>query len=546
MRLLAIAVLALAACAGEVTGAAASSTWTNRGFRQECISTSRVTEAVASRTVTTTWTATAWPVSAKLNSTTKYSNSTSVKNGTTVVSRLPTLWPSNSTSTSAPSILCFADSTPSSKCSCISISRVTVTSTVKSSTTTLTLTSVLPRLPPSSKSTHKSNSSSRIASSSRSSSSSSSTSSPSSSTKPVVYVLNATTLITVTAPTTGKPSAAMSLAANITTGRYLNLTTSASTSSQRLFTAPFINTTSVKPFFANTTSLSNPSFLNTTYRLPHNISLVTGTGSSHFNHSISTLRPPLWLNTTRSFLLPNRTIALVSPSGSSGYLLTTVPPRATGTGSPFSNSTTVRWSNTTSSATSSSTLSSYPTSCGRDSSSPPFQVQISHPSSLIDGFFGLLSGKGILFTSQQSRASRFSVESTGHLCVVGLVDGEGMPYVAAVGAKETDRSAVWMVSRDILEVWSEDYVALGCENSGAGIECQGRGNGTTALEGWVGCGVQLWMGEEGEEKENGAGCVRVGLGVVDLEAGDDQGNNVLNARRVDPMGFGVMHGSRHM
>ncbi|KAK4163878.1 hypothetical protein QBC43DRAFT_370363, partial [Cladorrhinum sp. PSN259] len=641
MRLLAIVALALSACVGDVTAAAAvavtrgtvtTESATSRGFPQECISTSRVTEKVASRTVTTTLTTTALPASTSL--TAKYGNSATIKNGTATASGQAKLWASNSTSISAPSTLCFPSSASSSKCPCISISRVTTTSTVKSSTATVTVTSVLSKLSlssskkPTSSSRVKSASSStarsptaairttstrtaptgtsstrtasksttstrtasksttstrttstkttskrttstkttstRAASSRTASKSTTSTrttskrttskrttskrttstraastrttstktastrtastsaSSTTSSTTTIVYVVNTTTLITVTAPTAGKPSDGFPLATNTTTGRYLNSTripaTTSQTISSTLFTnttsfkssfsanvtsftkAPFLNTTTLPPHnisFATASSTKAP-FLNTTSLFSHNISLVTGTGSPHFNHSSSTLRPPLWLNTTRSFLLPNRTITLAGPSGSSGYLLTTAPPRATGTGSPFSNSTTVRWGNSTSTATSTSTRSSYPTSCGKDSSNPPFEIQLSHPSSLLDGFLGLLSGRGILFTSQRSRASQFSVESTGHLCVVGLVDGDGMPYVAAVGAKETARSAVWLVSRDTLEEWSEDYVALECENSGSGIECLGRGNETT-LEGWVGCGVQLWLGEEGEE-----------------------------------------------
>lgn len=229
----------------------------------------------------------------------------------------------------------------------------------------------------------------------------------------------------------------------------------------------------------------------------------------------------------------------------------TAPPLVTGTGTgtggrPLANSTTVRWSNSTATSKTSTTVSlvtSYPTSCGESASAPPFQLQISHPSALIDGFLGLISGRGILFTSRQSSASQFSVESTGHLCVVGLVDGDGMPYVAAVGAKEGNRSAVWMVSRDILEGWGEDYVALECENTGGGggVACRGEGEEAT-LEEWVACGVQLWLGGEGKQGD-GVGCVKVGLGTVGVEGegeGDTEVERLLIDRRVDPFGFGVM------
>ncbi|KAK4225044.1 hypothetical protein QBC38DRAFT_422075 [Podospora fimiseda] len=525
MRFLAFAAIALVACVKEVIG-------------QECISTSRITERVASRTVTAILTTTA----SLSNSTSKCANSTSIRSGTATASRLSSLWLSNSTSTASPSILCFPDSAPSTKCSCITISRVTITSTIKSSTATLKVTSALSRLPSSSTSTRKWSSGASTRTSSSSSTkrfpASSSTSPAIPSTKPIVYVLNATTLITVTS----KPSAGI-LSANTTTGRYLNSTTTAPTSSQRLLTAPFINSTSIKPFATNITSFTtSPPYLNTTYSLPHNTSSPFNHTISSFNHTISTLslKPPLYPNTTRSFLLPNRTIPL-----GSGYLLTTAPPYSTGTGSPFLNSTIPRWSNTSSTSTS---TSAYPTSCGE--STTPFSLQISSPSSpLIEGYFALLSGKSILFSPQSSRASQFSVESTGHICVVGLLDPFGLPYVAAVESREDiKRSAVWMVSREVLEdeVWGKQYKPLECNREGGVVECLGGGNNGTenVLEGWLGCGVQLWMGEEGEEgEENGIGCFRVGLGVVNGD-GDDEGIGLSErGRGIDVRGFGVMRGS---
>lgn len=353
--------------------------------------------------------------------------------------------------------------------------------------------------------------------------------------------MNTTTLITVTtAPKDTTASSGYSLPrANATTeGRYLNTSSSVTNTASRGFHIPFwrMNLT------ATATKSSVPSRLQA-----HNVSLVTGTGTPATLNSTGVR--PIWLNTSYP-LSPNRTVAATPP-----FLNTTATARwglnSTAPVGLLANST-VRWANTSATSTipSSTPTLTFPTSCGGENATG-FSLQVAQPGGgAFNNWFVHLSGRGLLFTSRRSSASRFSVESTGHLCVVGLLDQGDLPYVAAVGTRD-ERSAVWLATNDTLSGdFADDYAALACDIPGVGgsLSCKST-NGTLSGPGsWLGCGIQLALGSEGQEGDNGVGCVGVALGVVDGAAGGSNNGAAAEGvqrtrfeRRVmNPFDFGRM------
>jgi len=98
----------------------------------------------------------------------------------------------------------------------------------------------------------------------------------------------------------------------------------------------------------------------------------------------------------------------------------------------------------------------------------------------------------------------FSVEPSGHLCVVGYNDTEGIPAVAAI--EKADASGpVYLLRKKTVESVEEDYGVLKCKRDGEGLDCsvdkeEGRG--------WVACGIRLGMG-----KAEGV-CTSAGVKVV--------------------------------
>ncbi|KAK4667784.1 uncharacterized protein QC764_704680 [Podospora pseudoanserina] len=517
---------------------AAGNNSTRSSFIPECILTSHITTKVAGR---------------------------SPKNGTLETdNRYGKLWKgkytkdgflSNLTSGVAPTILCSSIADFASSCSCVSITRVTTTSTIRSSTATLMITRTVSskilgsslnnssRLPVTSKTLAALKLSSSLATSSSQETARPQTrltgaspntertsptgrflnttvSSTSPSKSPVVYVMNTTTLITVTTAEKGSISAGGSLSHISQTGRYLNTTTASAKPSQG-FHLPF--------WRLNITALGFFSRTNTTSLQAHKVALLTGTatgtGLSHLSNTTSSR--PLWLNTTKA----TSTAALTT-----GTRLFTANTTFT-----FAN-TTVRWANTTTTSSIPTPTAIFPTSCGE--SSAPFSLQISYPSTPFDNWFVYLSARALLFGSRSSQASRFSIEAGGYLCVVGLVDEteEQRPYVAAIGVKEGQRGEIWMVSKEMLDVWGDDYVALGCTQDG-GLSCGAMRNGTDVGEvrEWAGCGMQLGLGSgNGTVAECGSVGVRVlEGGDVDGEVNDNDeiGEMRFEKRVVDPWAF---------
>ncbi|KAK4188602.1 hypothetical protein QBC35DRAFT_382203, partial [Podospora australis] len=372
-----------------------------------------------------------------------------------------------------------------------------------------------------------------------------------SSTRATTIYVNTTTLITVTTSKDTSASSGFSLPISLnatTSAPYLNHTVcstslTASRQPSRGFSFPWwrINMTAsrTRPYPSGT---GRPTKLP-----PHSISLITGTGTGMLN---STSSRPLWSNTSYP-LSPNST----APP----FLNTTAAPSLTGTGYSsgtggirLTNSTSVRWANTSATSTtisSSTPTPTFPTSCGGENATG-FALQVS-ASGVFNNWFVHLSGHGLLFTSQKSSASQFSVEPSGHLCVVGLLDEQNLPYVAVVGTHD-ERSMVWMTTNDTLRGdFSDDYAALGCDVPGIGgsLSCRSTNGTAFALENWLGCGIQLGLGSEGEEGNNGLNCVGIQLGVADAEGQGRNGSSNGEAteegvrferRVVNPFAFGKM------
>ncbi|KAK4180192.1 hypothetical protein QBC36DRAFT_375262 [Triangularia setosa] len=550
-------------CSNVVTLSAGTNNSMQTSFPPECVSTFRITAEVAERTVTTTLSTTQFGTV----TTTQFYNATTLPKNVTLAtdSRYGKLWRGkytkdgfslNLTSSITPTVLCSSIADVSSSCSCVSIARVTTTSTIRSSTTTLTVTRTAApsKVGSSLKSTDRlasrtsgaldSSSSLRTTSQSRGTAQPQSrltgtspntnrisptgrffnttVSSTSPRKSPAVYVMNTTTLITVTTAPRDIISASIILPQNSQTGRYLNATIATSKPSQG-FRLPFWRLNIAAPSFFSRTNSSLQA---------HKVALITGTaagtGLPHLSNITSSR--PLWLNTTRA--------TSVAPLTAGPRLFMA---NATFT---FAN-TTVRWANTTTATTSSlpTPIPAFPASCGE--SSAPFSLKISYLSTPFDNWFIHLSARALLFNPRASQASRFSVEAGGYLCIVGLVDEteEQRPYVAAIGVKEGQRGEVWMVSKDMLEVWGDDYVALGCTQNG-GLSCGGMKNGTDVGEvrEWVGCGMQLGLGGG-----NGtvAECGSVGVRVVNEKGGegnneDEIGEMRFERRVVNPWAFTAM------
>ncbi|KAK0747333.1 hypothetical protein B0T21DRAFT_388429 [Apiosordaria backusii] len=517
-------------CCSDVIGEfAATDNSTRTSFPSNCISTSRITTKVAGRALPGT-----------VTTTKSYNATTSPKNATLATdNRYEKLWRgkytkdgslSNLTSSAAPTVLCSSIADFSSSCSCVSITRATTTSTIRSSTTTLTVTrtTASPELSTSSRSNRSTSRASETPKSSLITASQSrgtaqaqnrltgtspntngisptgrflntTVSSTNPGKSPVVYVMNTTTLITVTTAPKNSVSAGFSLPYNTTTGRYLN-TTATSKPSQG-FRLPFWRLNITAPSFFSRTNTSLQA---------HKVALITGTatGTGLSQPSNITSSRPLWLNTTRA--------ATTTAASTTGPRLFTA-----NTTFNFAN-TTVRWVNTTTTSSLPTPTPTFPTSCGE--SSAPFSLQISSPSTPFDNWFVHLSARALLFSSLPSQASRFSVEAGGYLCIPGLVDEteEQRPYVAAVGVKEGQRGEVWMVSKEMMDVWGDDYVALGCTKDG-GLSCGGMENGRDVGEvrGWVGCGMQLALGGGNGTVDE---CGSVGVRVVKGGGGDGEGN----------------------
>lgn len=163
--------------------------------------------------------------------------------------------------------------------------------------------------------------------------------------------------------------------------------------------------------------------------------------------------------------------------------------------------------NSSTTATPSATLP-LDTACGETTT--PFSLRVSaQPGSLVNGWWAHLSGDGVLFTSEQSLATNFSVEGSGHLCAVGHEGALGDPVIAVV-TNLTDSGAVWLVDARRQEGFAGDYVPLSCQTGGGGLAC-----GAGATRNWVGCGLQLDLSSaEGSVVVDGLNCSAISLEVV--------------------------------
>lgn len=309
-----------------------------------------------------------------------------------------------------------------------------------------------------------------------------------------ISVLNATSTRSFV-DTTSAPSvlnAAAPLAqinvANTTTAPFLN-TTSATGLQNVTASAPFLNATS-NPFL-NVSALA-PSLNVTTAPYPN------GTTSLPFLNATS----EHYLDTTSAPYANGTTAALSLNATSAHYLNTTSP--------PYANATSVRYSNTSSVTATAMATSTLDTSCGETST--PFLLQVTQPSSAIDGWYARIIGNQILFGSSANQSGKFSVESSGHLCAVGLFGESGSPAIAIVETKEgLSGSAVYFVDgQRLTNLTEQGYGALDCAVDDD-LACQAQG-----LAHWVGCGLGLDISSDGNENVvvDASNCTSLGLSAV--------------------------------
>lgn len=198
------------------------------------------------------------------------------------------------------------------------------------------------------------------------------------------------------------------------------------------------------------------------------------------------------------------TSSTISSSPSTSGSTTSAPVSSSSTRPALTNSTSI-YTNTSTSLPS-PTRTVLDTTCGETST--PFQLQVSSPSSPFDKWFAHLSGDGILFTSEASSATSFSIEASRHLCAVGYEGIKGYPVIAVIG-NATDSGAVWFLDGKIAQVLGDDYVAIECDVGGGGLKCEAQGR-----EDWFGCGLQLDLGSGERTEGDGIECKGVELRIV--------------------------------
>ena len=146
------------------------------------------------------------------------------------------------------------------------------------------------------------------------------------------------------------------------------------------------------------------------------------------------------------------------------------------------------------------------TSCGESGS---FTMKLSQKGVHWDGWYLKSSGNGILFTSEADKATKFSVESTGHLCVVGKGTEETGPYIAGIEGKNGKSSSpVWFMGTAFVEDQMPFFKPLSCDKGSGGLTCA-QGD----MERWIGCGLQLAITElDGDTVPlNGLDCTSLSL-----------------------------------
>ncbi|KAK5659593.1 hypothetical protein OQA88_795 [Cercophora sp. LCS_1] len=314
----------------------------------------------------------------------------------------------------------------------------------------------------------------------------------------VVYVLSETTVYHTRQPLWTHTVAAAVSSENSSTVRFQNSTSSAG---QNVTSAGTVSGNRTTSGWLNISSTS--------------LILGTGTRPIWLNTSMPSLKPNTttgrWLNTTfstptalanfTSVRWPNSTTtALLSNSTSVRWPNTTM----------HANTTAPRWANTTTTPTATPTPT-VDTTCGETVSQ--FAVQVSQPGGTFDSWFLLLIGNSLLFTNTRSSASSFSVEGSGHLCVVGYVDEKEYPAIAAVGVHDAS-SNVWLLRRRTLDSLPDDYTPVKCSSDEASLRCSA--DMTSQAAHWLSCGLQLDLSTDGNPTVpvGGRNCTSISLKVV--------------------------------
>lgn len=225
----------------------------------------------------------------------------------------------------------------------------------------------------------------------------------------------------------------------------------------------------------------------------------TTTAVSTITETVTSTPLPTKIVDTPTSILSTSSLSSTTPAAS-------ITPSTNSTLPPYlANSTTPNTNGTTPTLSPTLVLD---TSCGETST--PFQLQVSQPSGPFNDWYAYLSGDGILFTSDASTATSFSIEGSHHLCAVGYTGEFGLPIIAVVG-NVTGSSGVWLLDGKVAEALEGDYVPVDCEVASEELRCEGQGR-----ENWLGCGLQLDLGRSGNGSTVGDGvqCSEIELRLV--------------------------------
>ncbi|KAK0622324.1 hypothetical protein B0T14DRAFT_147250 [Immersiella caudata] len=304
-----------------------------------------------------------------------------------------------------------------------------------------------------------------------------------------------------------------------TTVYVVNATTTVIASSQRWTNTSLSASTHVNSTgrYWNSTALGTANSTSTSKSLTTSNATHWLNSSSTLFHLTNTTTHPIWLSTTLPTFIPNTTVRWPNSTTLPHLNSTSSVLWPNTTSIPLLNQTSsVRWPNSTLRATNTSTPTTtptplpYPTTCGKDS--PPFHLQLSFPGSPFNDWFVSLIGNNLLFTRNLTSSSNFSVGKSGHLCVVGYNDTDGIPAVGSV-ERRVGVGVVYLLRKRTVEGLEGDYGILSCHREGEGVECEVKAGEGAGGRSWVGCGIQLGLGKEGEEESDGR-CTRVGVRVV--------------------------------
>lgn len=173
------------------------------------------------------------------------------------------------------------------------------------------------------------------------------------------------------------------------------------------------------------------------------------------------------------------------------------------------------------------------TSCGETAT--PFAITAHSSSSesaggVLDGWYVSVSGQGLLLVPDVARASKFSIEASGHLCAVGYtapaivasngteLSPDGGPSIATVETRNLtegrpEGSPLWLAGSKTVatvEQLRNNYAPVQCATASGVLACVAGKLGQ-----WMSCGLELALGNSttAGSRVDGLECFALALSV---------------------------------